>query len=280
MRVGGCICSWCEGCRVVWTVLLMVLSVGLAGTASAEQCKTAQSKCMAQLGCGMALHNYLMSCGELIHGQTNRCSSACKKAIISLLSTQDQEGENLMTCDCQGNQFCRLQKDRLEVCSNDVMTAMATINDPRATINCSLADLICSADTTCLTALDYYKRHCGKLFSGTKCTARCNNSLTILYRQVKARKLRTCQCDGQEQYDCNTVRHNTQTLCFGRSNPHRHHQHRSRKSTEAPAASHPTPNHLFPASHACPPSHTSGSLLHSITLLLTLLMLTDMLPSR
>lgn len=198
-------------------VLVVMVSFLLDEARCAEQCKNAQDRCLAQLGCSMALHNYLMSCAELIHGSTDRCHPICQKAIVSLLSTQDQQGHNFITCDCQGNQYCQMQKRRVEICSNDVVAAMATIDDPEAIISCSLADLICSADTPCLTAMDYYKRHCGRLFRGEKCTSRCNNSLAILYRQSKALKLRTCQCDGTEQYDCRTVRENTERLCFSDS---------------------------------------------------------------
>ena len=196
-------------------------------TTALELCNKARNKCVSRVGCGMALHNYYIGCGSLIHGQTNVCTATCQKALISLLSTEDQAGEAFMTCDCDGNQFCISQKLRIDVCSKDVMPAMRSLEDYNTQISCSLAELICSADTSCFKALEYYQRHCRKLWSGEKCTARCNNSIAILYRQTKAQKLRTCLCEGTEDFDCQKIQDSTEQLCFGR---HRHrHGHGSKQ---------------------------------------------------
>ena len=96
----------------------------------------------------------------------------CLQALVSLLSTQDGEGANFMECDCDGNNVCQRQKRRLSVCSHDVMAAMESIKDDDTQISCSLAELICRADTPCLFALNYYQKHCQRLFIGDRCTSR------------------------------------------------------------------------------------------------------------
>ena len=212
-----------------WTCLVSVLVIILGPQRTMcgkqrELCNRAQNKCVSRVGCGMALHNYFLNCRALINRETDECTLDCQKAIISLLSTEDQEGANFMECDCNGNDFCLNHRKRMEICSRDVMQAMESVYDDETDISCSLAELICRADTSCYTALGYYERHCTKLFKGEKCSARCNNSLTILYRQAKARKLRTCMCDGTEEYPCAVIKQNTEKLCFERE----HHRHRHR----------------------------------------------------
>ena len=200
---------------VFWHTFLWLLRLEMV--AAVENCTVVQMKCMQRLGCGMALQNYFLNCGELIHGETEHCSQRCKKALISLLSTEDQGGEAFMTCDCQGAQVCVRQRERLEVCSKQVMDVMKSINDDTTDIECTLAEWICNADTQCFTALHYYEIYCRKLIRGEKCTRRCNNSLSILYRQTKARKLRTCVCGGTEKYNCLELRTNIDQMCFGLS---------------------------------------------------------------
>ena len=225
-------CTWQPALGISWTclvtIMISVLPQGTSSVKERELCNRAQNKCVSRVGCGMALHNYFLNCRALINRETDECTSDCQKAIISLLSTEDQEGANFMTCDCNGNNFCLNHRKRMEICSRDVMQAMESVYDEETDISCSLAELICRADTSCYTALGFYERHCTKLFKGEKCSARCNNSLTILYRQVKARKLRTCICDGTEEYPCEAIQENTEKLCFGRE-PRRHrHWHRHR----------------------------------------------------
>ncbi|CAH1796453.1 unnamed protein product [Owenia fusiformis] len=165
---------------------------------AAELCHVARNKCVARMGCSMALHNYITNCGPVIHGETDICTPDCRKALISLFSTDDKAGEMFMTCDCNGNQFCEESKHRIEICSNDVIQGLHSIDDDETMLSCSLASMICEADTRCCTALDFYQLHCKKMWAGEKCTHRCNNSIQILYGQHKAKKLRTCYCDGTE----------------------------------------------------------------------------------
>ena len=221
----------------------------LADSADAENCDDAQKRCMQQMGCSMAIHNYMIHCSTLINGETNRCNYHCRMALISLLSTEDQTGETFMTCNCGEHSFCRESKSRLSACRlAEITEAVKEVYDPEIKLTCSLAEMICAADTSCFTALTYYEQHCRKLVKGSKCTARCNNSLSILYRQPKALKLRNCICDGMEKYDCPALRYNIETLCFNkprvrhnpdhstrsRSNGHHHnHQPTSRPDSDS-----------------------------------------------
>lgn len=89
-----------------------------------------------------------------------------------------------------------------------------TANRNETIVSCRVAQWICSADALCSTALDYYNRLCRSMFHGKKCTHRCLNSISILRRQEKAAKLKTCKCDGLEEYDCPQIQSNMARLCF------------------------------------------------------------------
>ncbi|RWS23899.1 growth arrest-specific protein 1-like protein [Leptotrombidium deliense] len=160
------------------------------------------------MDCGIALHSYMVDCADLITGRTTVCPVLCQKALIALMSTE--KGQELMNCDCDGSKFCQLNKDRVEVCRPAVIQATAEGSN----VSCSTARWICLADYQCSTALDYYNTLCRGLFYGRRCTARCNNSLSILNRQQKAAKLRTCYCDGSEDFPCQVIKENTEKLCF------------------------------------------------------------------
>ena len=149
-----------------------------------------------------------------------------------------------MTCDCQGAAVCERQRQRLEVCSPQVIDAMKIVKDETTQITCTLAEWICRADTQCFTALGYYDQHCRKLIRGEKCTRRCNNSLSILYRQTKAQKLRTCVCDGTEPYNCPELRENTDEMCFGVKIRHPGHKNHTRPGGSGANA--PPPGHKEP----------------------------------
>lgn len=47
--------------------------------------------------------------------------------------------------------------------------------------------------------------------------SRCRNSLEILMRQDKAADLKTCVCDGREDYDCRGIHRNMHLLCFNKT---------------------------------------------------------------
>ena len=56
-------------------------------------------------------------------------------------------------------------------------------------ISCTAATVICMAEPTCHTALQYYNNNCQDMFSGKHCDQKCKNSLHILIRQNKAKKV-------------------------------------------------------------------------------------------
>ncbi|EEC08040.1 hypothetical protein IscW_ISCW018968, partial [Ixodes scapularis] len=68
----------------------------------------------------------------------------------------------------------------------------------------------------CGTALAYYYRYCHGAFRGKRCTSRCNNSLAILNRQPRADTLRSCYCDGTEDFHCQKIKDRTNQLCYGK----------------------------------------------------------------
>lgn len=152
----------------------------------------------------------MMECTDLIAGRTQRCNARCERALIGLISSD--EGKELINCDCDGNKYCELSKQRIEVCRKSVYAAVAK----DTIVSCSTARWICISDLLCKTALEYYQRFCRQLFIGQKCTHRCNNSLSILDRQEKASKLRTCYCDGTENFPCARVKFYTEHMCYGR----------------------------------------------------------------
>lgn len=101
-------------------------------------------------------------------------------------------------------------KTRVEVCRPQVTRA----NKNETIVSCTVAQWICAADALCSTALEYYNKYCKSMFHGKKCTHRCLNSISILRRQEKAAKLKTCKCDGNEEYDCSKIQNNMAKLCF------------------------------------------------------------------
>ncbi|KAA0203692.1 hypothetical protein HAZT_HAZT006458 [Hyalella azteca] len=114
-----------------------------------------------------------------------------------------------LQCACS-DQFCEDTKARLEVCREEVLRLQAHYGE----YSCRLAHLLCTADTRCATAIAYYDKFCRRMFSGRSCSARCNNSISILQRQEKAARLEACECDGSEPFDCHNIKKNMARLCF------------------------------------------------------------------
>lgn len=222
MHVG---CTLLEfGTSLIFWILVVAMSdlsggVHCAGTQTKQSCDIVKSKCSSRVGCGMALHTFFLGCNDLLYGDTTECSVQCIRALISLLSTEDQIGVEFTECDCEGDESCAVRKQRIEVCTSSVLEAIKTLNDS-SVVSCTLARWLCEADSSCLTALTYYINHCESLLDGIKCTSRCNNSLSILYRQAKAAKLINCACEGNEEFDCVRIRQNTERLCFNRDVPY------------------------------------------------------------
>ncbi|XP_076337086.1 growth arrest-specific protein 1-like [Tachypleus tridentatus] len=191
-------------------VLIFCMLSTATSSSAAQNCEIARMKCAYRKGCGTALQNYMFDCASVLAGRVFRCTTLCKRALISLASTP--EGKELMKCDCNGSDFCILSKERVEVCRSEV--TQATAED--TVVSCSVAHWICVADLLCSTALEYYRHWCHAMFRGYRCTHRCNNSLAILNRQAKAEKLRSCFCDGSEEFPCRRIKVNMERLCYGR----------------------------------------------------------------
>lgn len=155
----------------------------------------------------MALQNYMIDCAPLIVGHTTTCPPACERALIALLSTE--EGEALVQCDCDTSEFCESNKERIQVCRDRVMNATSA----DSVVSCLTARAICAADMPCSTALSYYYDRCRSVFHGKPCTFTCKHSLDILNRQEKAAKLKTCFCEGGEDFACQRIKQTTEQLC-------------------------------------------------------------------
>lgn len=224
MQMCGCwICPWKVRpvhrmfIRASWVLSLCFVQSWLCSIVmSAEYCDDVQDWCARRIGCGMALQHFFVGCKENLFHETDVCTTSCKRALISLLSSEDDAGLDFINCNCSGDPYCLERKQGIEVCTNDVLSAIHSVNDGDSVVSCTLAKWICEADSSCLTALEFYTNHCGKLFIGDRCTERCNNSVTILYQQAKAQKLQNCECDGSEVYDCKSIRYYTDVLCFNK----------------------------------------------------------------
>lgn len=194
---------------------------------SSGDCSSSRNRCLSRRGCSSAMDHYFRSCGTLLHRETDVCSPECVRALVSLLSPDYGSEHDMMQCDCNGNEFCENVRKRIKSCTQDVINTMKDVHDHTTPISCSLAELICRADSPCLTAIGYYEVHCSKMFIGDKCTKKCNNSLHILYRQPMARKLHTCYCnDGTGEYPelCERIKYNSEHICHLKFQkiPHRH----------------------------------------------------------
>lgn len=152
----------------------------------------------------------MVECADLISGHSKHCNARCERALIALASSDG--GADLINCQCSSDsEYCSQSKQRIEVCRATVFRAL----EKDSIVSCNTARWVCMADPLCSTALDYYHHFCAKLFYGHHCNHRCNNSLSILNRQVNAQKLRTCFCDGTEDFPCKLVKYNTQKYCYG-----------------------------------------------------------------
>src|SRR6218665_2410626 len=234
-----------------WILLVLLIHPSL--TYNPTSCLSIQASCVQRRGCASALHHYLLSCAYLITGQTSdQCSVRCQRALVTLISatTEDHSTQpstehsalvtphhgwsssssipptqhhhlgwsmpSFMSCTCGENTVCRSQRARLDCCLDGVARALRAVDDKESSVPCSLAEQICRADTSCLTAIEFYGRNCGYLLQtsgGGRCLSRCRNSVRVLYRQRQALKLRSCHCDGTEEYDCRMLQSRTQQLC-------------------------------------------------------------------
>lgn len=121
------------------------------------------------MSCGMALHDYRISCKQELYGVSKNCSELCQLAIISLASTP--EGYDYLHCDCAKNDYCKLIRNRTQSCN-------PKRNSKEPIETCRGAELFCRADPVCNTSYDYYRRSCAELVRGKtkECSRRCNNT--------------------------------------------------------------------------------------------------------
>jgi len=202
-------------------------------------CASAKNRCVHRQGCGMALHNVMLSCAEEMRPPSAAsaaapaaaaCAARCRRALVSLMSVDEGLGSDYLSCDCAGNGNCELLRSRLGVCAAGVsgslrrlrlgqaaaaveaapagaaVASAAAATEQAVAVSCSLAKLLCEADTSCGTALHFFELNCRSLWmtpaaaadATTKCSRKCNNSLTVLYRQQRAEPLRTCVCDASD----------------------------------------------------------------------------------
>ncbi|GAB1605190.1 growth arrest-specific protein 1-like [Argonauta hians] len=206
----------------VWGIWILVSAYLIKGfflidvVESGDNCVVVNSRCYSLTGCRMALQNFFHACSRVIEGRSLGCTIGCKRALISLITTEDRAGRAYMNCDCKDDEKCQQQKRRVEVCKTDVLRELDSVDDNTTRVSCTLARFTCEADTSCFVALEYYTENCKRLMTGDKCTPRCNNSLNVLHQQFKARKLQTCNCDGSEPYDCERIKEFTEELCYNR----------------------------------------------------------------
>jgi len=170
-------------------------------------CNAAWLACRYRDGCGGALHQYMNSCEGLVSGNTTQCDVNCRMALIALISTI--EGERLMECECE-DEDCREQKARVEPCRSSVQSLVS----PNSIVSCTTAGYVCMSDPGCNTALQYYNTNCQAMFEGKKCNKRCKNSLEILLKQNQSNKLINCNCDGTENFECESIKLNMERLCY------------------------------------------------------------------
>lgn len=207
-------------------IKLLLLALAVFGSVFSESavptCMKARNRCVSRIGCSMALNNFHIACEQVKLGTADHCTDMCMRAVVSLVTVDDDIGTEYLTCDCTGNEDCMLWKRRIAMCTDDVLKALRSL-DNEEVISCSLARMLCEADTQCWTALSYYEELCSNLWSRhsadkLECSPSCNNSLSILYRQTRATKLKNCLCDNTDpvidEPTCIRMRYNTETYCL------------------------------------------------------------------
>lgn len=202
--------------------MVAILAI-LCHSGETTNCMDARNRCISRIGCSMALNNFLIACEPVRLGSVNYCTESCMRAVVSLVTVDDDIGTDILTCDCDTAADCLLVKKRISLCSDGVLQALNSL-DTEETISCSLARMLCEADTSCWTALSFYEENCSNLWNrhntdSLYCSSKCNNSVSILFRQRRAAKLRSCMCDNSDpvvdEDTCIKMRYNTETYCFG-----------------------------------------------------------------
>ncbi|XP_035236170.1 growth arrest-specific protein 1a [Anguilla anguilla] len=192
--------------RLVWPFGCMLVLFGYVSIASPSHgrrliCWQAIMKCQGEPECYYAYGQYLHACGPVINGDKKKCPSHCISSLVQLNLTKN--GPSLEDCDCDSDHICRNTKRAIEPCL------------PRtSTMGCTEARRQCESDVECSAAMRDYLIHCGKLFSGVRCTDGCRNVIADMRMIPKAQLLDTCVCDGTERTICEYIKISMKTLCF------------------------------------------------------------------
>lgn len=158
-------------------------------------------KCQGEPDCYYAYEQYLRACGPVINGDKKKCPSHCISSLVQLNLTKN--GPSLEDCDCGSDHICRTTKRAIEPCLPKT-----------STMGCTEARRQCESDVECSAAMRDYLIHCGKLFSGVRCTDGCRNVIADMRMIPKAQLLDTCVCDGTERTICEYIKTSMKTLCF------------------------------------------------------------------
>ncbi|XP_029115167.1 growth arrest-specific protein 1a [Scleropages formosus] len=164
-------------------------------------CWQAIMKCQGEPECDYAYQQYVLACSSVINGERSKCPSHCIASFVQLNLTKN--GPSLEDCDCASDATCRKAKRAIEPCL------------PRtSSMGCTEARRQCERDPQCSAAMRDYLVHCGKLFSGVRCTDSCRSVIANMRKIPKAEQLDTCVCDGTERTICEYVKVSMKTLCF------------------------------------------------------------------
>lgn len=108
-------------------------------------CELALRKCSKQIACGMTLHDYRLSCKQVLYGTGKNCTEICQLAIVSLLSTP--EGQQYLNCDCGSNDYCKQVKNffLLTFCKKKkyIKLTIAIFYFPKKTDSCTNSSMQC-----------------------------------------------------------------------------------------------------------------------------------------
>lgn len=168
-------------------------------------CWQAVLRCHEERECELAYTQYMAACDGNIRGALRRCPSHCVGALVRL--NQTARGPDLEMCDCGVDPECRRAKRAIEPCLPRTHTREA------GGIGCTEARQRCEEDAVCRAALSAYLAHCGQLFNGRKCSARCRGTIEQLRLLPDGALLERCVCDGVERPFCEVVKDNMSRLC-------------------------------------------------------------------
>lgn len=192
--------------RLFWPLWCFIVIFGHLSSASPSHgrrliCWQAIAKCQQESECLFAYEQYRHACMPVISGGRKACPSHCISSLVQLNMTKN--GPSLEDCDCASDVICKDMKRAIEPCL------------PRtSSMGCTDARRQCERDPECNRAMLDYLLHCGKLFSGLRCTDACRNVIQNMRNIPKAELLDTCVCDGAERTICEYIKISMKTLCF------------------------------------------------------------------